>query len=434
MPGLNGFGLNTLALHAGGEPDPTHGARTQPIYLSASFVFQDCNTAASLFNMERSGHIDSRLSNPTVAALETRIAALEGGVGAIATSSGQAALHLAISTLLSSGDHIVASRALSGSSHNLLEHTLPRFGINTSFVDPRQPEAWRAAVRPNTRLFFGESLGNPGLDVLDIAKISHIAHESSVPLLVDATLTPPPLLNSFALGADLLIHSATKFLGGHGTAIGGVVVDSGRFDWTASGKFPSLSEAYEGLHGMNFTEESSTGAFLLRARHEGLHDFGACLSPMNAFQILQGIETLPLRIERHVSNTRSILNFLKQHNAIERLNSPELETHPDYALAKKILPKGCGGVLTFDLKNGRHGARKFIENLRLFSHLANVGDAKSLVIHPASTTHFRMSDQSLRDCGIGPGTVRLSIGLEQVEDLMEDLDRALSAAQKEVRA
>jgi O-acetylhomoserine (thiol)-lyase len=430
MAGNDGFALDTLALHAGSEPDPAFGARAQPIYLTASFVFDDCDEAASLFNMERAGHVYSRLSNPTIAALETRVAALEGGVGAIATASGQAALHLAIGTLLSAADHIVASRALYGGSHNLLEYTLPRFGISTTFVDPRQPDAWRAAIQPNTRLLFGETLGNPSLDVLDISAVAAVAHAAGLPLLVDATLTPPPLLRAFDHGADLLIHSATKFLAGHGTVIGGVLVDSGRFDWPASGKFPTLSEPYAGFHGMSFAEESPTGAFLLRARREGLRDFGACLSPMNAFQILQGIETLPLRIERHVANARRLIDFLAGHPAVERVVSPELPTHVDHALAKALLPKGCGGVFSFDLKSGRAGGRKFIESLRLFSHLANVGDAKSLVIHPASTTHFRMSESALLAAGIGPGTVRLSVGLEQAEDLIEDLERALYAAQK----
>jgi O-acetylhomoserine (thiol)-lyase len=430
MAGTDGFAIDTLALHAGSEPDAAFGARAQPIYLTASFVFDDSDEAASLFNMERAGHVYSRLSNPTVAALETRVAALEGGVGAIATASGQAALHLAICTLLSAGDHIVASRALYGGSHNLLEYTLPRFGISTTFVDPRQPEAWRAAIQPNTRLLFGETLGNPSLDVLDISTIANIAHGAGLPLLVDATLTPPPLLRAFDHGADLLMHSATKFLGGHGTVIGGILVDSGRFDWAASGKFPGLSEPYAGFHGMSFAEESTTGAFLLRARREGLRDFGACLSPMNAFQIMQGIETLPLRVERHVANARRLIDFLAMHPAVERVVTPELPGHPDHALAQRLLPKGCGGVFSFDLKSGRVGGRKFIESLRLFSHLANVGDAKSLVIHPASTTHFRMSEAALLAAGIGPGTIRLSVGLEQADDLIEDLERALNAAQK----
>jgi O-acetylhomoserine (thiol)-lyase len=297
-------------------------------------------------------------------------------------------------------------------------------------VPPRDHGAWRAAIRPNTRLLFGETLGNPGLDVLDIPAVSNIAHEAGVPLLVDATFTTPYLMQPFSLGADLLYHSATKFLGGHGTAIGGVLVDSGRFDWEKSGKYPQLTAPYEGFHGMDFEEESGTRAFLLRARREGLRDFGACMAPMTAFQILQGIETLHLRMPRHVENTREVVRFLAQHPQVEAVMYPELPGHPDHELAKRLLPKGCGAVFSFDLKGGtgeekRQAGRRLIESLRVFSHLANVGDAKSLVIHPASTTHYRMSDEDLRKARIGPGTVRLSIGLEDPRDLLEDLERAL---------
>lgn len=430
MPGPKYLGFDTLALHAGQVPDPVHGARATPIYHTTSYVFKDSDHAASLFNLERAGHVYSRISNPTNAVLEERMAALENGVGSIAVASGQAALHLAIATLMGAGSHIVASRALYGGSHNLLQYTLPRFGIETTFVTPRNLDEWRAAIRPNTRLLFGEALGNPGLDVLDVAAIAQIAHDAKLPLLVDATLVTPYLLKPFEHGADLLFHSATKFLGGHGVAIGGVVVDSGRFDWHASGKFQSLSEPYEGFHGLNFAEESDIDAFLLRARREGLRDFGACMSPMNAFQILQGIETLHVRMQRHVESTRKIVSFLIGHAAVESVSYPELETHPDYATAKRVLPRGCGAVLSFNVKGGRAAGKKLIERLTLFSHLANVGDAKSLVIHPASTTHFRMSDEELLRAGVGQGTVRLSVGLEDVSDLIEDLDRALGASQK----
>ncbi|MGE5469109.1 MAG: O-acetylhomoserine aminocarboxypropyltransferase [Ignavibacteria bacterium] len=422
--------FDTLTLHAGQAPDAQFGARAQPLYLTTSFVFKDADQAAALFNMERAGHVYSRISNPTNAVLEERIAALEGGVGAIATASGQAALHLAIVTLMGAGAHIVASRSLYGGSHNLLEHTLPRFGIRTSFVDPRDLDAWRAAIRPETRLLFGETLGNPGLDVLDVPRVAELAHVHGLPLLVDSTFTTPYLMKPFELGADLVFHSATKFLGGHGVAIGGLLVDSGAFDWDKSGKFPTLTEPYEGFHGMDFTEESTVAAFLLRARREGLRDFGACMSPFNAFQILQGMETLPLRMERHVANTRRIVSHLSKHEAVEGIGYPELEGHPDHALTQRLLPKGCGSVFSFTLKGGRAAGRKFIEALRVFSHLANVGDAKSLVIHPASTTHFRMSDAALAAAGIHPGTVRLSVGLEDPDDLIEDLDRALAAAAK----
>ena len=429
--------FDTLSLHAGAKPDPVTGARATPIYQSASFVFPDSDHAAALFNMERAGHVYSRLSNPTCAVLEERIAALEDGVGAIATASGQAALHLAIVTLLSSGSHIVASRALYGGSHNLLDYTLPRFGVETTFVDPRDIDGWRAAIRPSTRLLFGETLGNPGLDVLDIPRVADLAHEHGLPLLIDSTFTTPYLMQPFALGADLVFHSATKFLSGHGTVIGGLVVDAGRFDWDgngrypmARGKFPTLTEPYAGFHDMVFTEESTTAAFLLRARREGIRDFGACMSPFTAFEILQGIETLPVRMARHVENAREIVAFLKDHPMVESVGYPELPDHPDFALAQRLLPKGCGAVFSFNLGGTREQGRKFVEALKIFSHLANVGDAKSLVIHPASTTHFRMSAADLVRAGITEGTLRLSIGLENPGDLIEDLSRALHAAGK----
>ena len=430
MSGPKYFGFDTLSLHAGAQPDPATGARATPIYQSTSFVFKDSDHAASLFNMERAGHVYSRISNPTVAVLEERIAALEGGAGAIATASGQAALHLAIATLMGAGSHIVASRALYGGSHNLLSYTLARFGIETTFVDPRDLDAWRDAIRPNTRLLFGETLGNPGLDVLNIPKVSAIAHEAKLPLLVDATFTTPYLMRPFDLGADLIFHSATKFLCGHGTVVGGVLVDGGKFDWHGSGKFPVLTEEYSGFHGMTFAEESPTLAFFLRARREGLRDFGACMAPMTAFQILQGVETLSLRMEKHVSNTRKIVEFLSANAAVEAVSYPELRQHPDYELAKMLLPKGCGAVFSFNIKGNRAAGKRFIETLKIFSHLANVGDAKSLVIHPASTTHFRMDEAALKAAGITEGTVRLSVGLEHIDDLIDDLSKALKASQK----
>jgi len=429
-PGPKYPGFDTLALHAGQSPDPATGARAVPIYATTSYVFRDSEHAASLFNMERAGHVYSRISNPTVAVLEERMAALEGGVGAIATASGQAALHLAVATLMDAGSHIVAANSLYGGSHNLLAYTLKRFGIDTTFVAPATPANFAAAIRPSTRLVFAETLGNPGLEVLDVPGVAKVAHEAGLPLLVDSTFTTPFLMKPFEHGADLLYHSATKFLGGHGVAIGGVLVDSGRFDWERSGRFPQLTAPYAGFHNMDFEEESGTRAFLLRARREGLRDFGACMAPMTAFQILQGIETLHLRMPRHVESTRSIVQFLAGHAAVDKVVYPELSDHPNHALAKKLLPKGCGAVFTFDIRGGREAGKRFIEALRIFSHLANVGDAKSLVIHPASTTHYRMSDEDLAKAGIGPGTVRLSIGLEDAEDLVEDLGRALKASQK----
>jgi O-acetylhomoserine (thiol)-lyase len=430
MLGYSDPGFDTLALHAGASPDPATGARAVPIHLTTSFVFESSEHAASLFNLERAGHVYSRISNPTNAVLEQRVSALEGGIGAIATASGQAALHLAIATIMGADSHIVASTALYGGSQNLLHYTLRRFGIDTTFVKPGDIDGWKAAIRPNTKLLFGETVGNPGMDVLDIPTVAQIAHDAGLPLLVDSTLTSPWLIKPFEHGADIVYHSATKFLSGHGTVIGGIVVDGGSFDWEKSGKFPELSQAYEGFHNMVFTEESTVGAFLLRARREGLRDFGACMSPHTAWLILQGIETLPLRMAQHARNTTKIVQFLASHPFISRVGHPMLESHPSYALAQKLLPRGAGSVFSFDMKGSREQGKKFIETLKVFSHLANVGDCRSLVIHPASTTHFRMTDEALEGAGIGPGTIRLSIGLEDADDLIDDLKWALKAAEK----
>ena len=428
MPGYSDPGFDTLALHAGAQPDPVTGARAVPIHLSTSFVFGSSDEAAQLFNMERAGHVYSRISNPTCAVLEQRVAALEGGIGAIATASGEAALHLAIATLMGAGGHIVASSAIYGGSQNLLGYTLPRFGIETTFVKPGDLDAWRAAIRPNTKLLFGESVGNPGLDVLDIAAVSDIAHAAGLPLLVDNTFTTPYLLKPFEHGADIVYHAATKFLGGHGTVIAGVLVDGGSFDWDASGKFPELTQPYAGFHDMVFSDESTVGAFLLRARREGLRDFGACMSPHTAWLILQGLETLPLRMARHVENTRKVVAFLAAQTMVAQVGYPELDGHPSRALAAKLLPRGCGSVFSFELAGSRTQGRAFIETLKIFSHLANVGDCRSLVIHPASTTHSRMDNAALAAAGIAPGTIRLSIGLEDADDLIDDLKRALKVA------
>ncbi len=427
-------GFDTLSLHAGSAPDPATGARATPIYLSTSFVFRDSDHAASLFNMERSGHVYSRISNPTTAVLEERIAALEGGVAGLAVASGQAALHLGLATIAGAGSHVLASRALYGGSQNLLGYTMKRFGIETTFIDPRDMDAWRKNIRPNTKILFAETLGNPGLDVLDIPTVAAIAHEHHLPLMVDSTFTTPYLLKPLDHGADLVFHSATKFLCGHGTAVGGLLVDGGTFDWQTAyektGRFAELCEPYDGFHGMVFAEESTVGAFSLRARREGLRDFGAVMSPYNAFTILQGVETLSLRMEKHVSNARKIVEFLASHPAIESVSYPELPDHPDHALAKKLLPRGCGAVFSFAIRGDRAAGQRFVESLSLFSHLANVGDAKSLVIHPASTTHFRVPTEQLAASGITEGTMRLSIGLEDADDLIDDLKRGLKAAQK----
>ena len=421
---------DTLSLHAGQRPDKEHGSRATPIYQTSSFVFEDTESAAGIFNVERTGHVYSRITNPTNAVLEERISALEGAVGSIATSSGQAALHLAIATIVDSGQHIVASNCLYGGSHNLLEYTLPRFGIETSFVDFRDLDAVKDAIKANTRLVFGETLGNPGLDVMDIQQISDLAHDNGIPLLVDSTFTTPHLMKPINYGADLIFHSATKFLSGHGVVIGGLLVDSGNFIWDQNDNFPQLSKPYKGFHDMVFTEEFGPAAFINRARKEGARDFGACMSPHTAFLILQGVETLGLRMDRHVQTTREIVNFLSQHKAVSSVSYPELESHPDHELAKKILPNGCGAVFTFELKGGKKAGQNFIENLNIFSHLANVGDSKSLVIHPSSTTHHRMDEDALKKAGISEGTVRLSVGLEDIEDLKDDLDTGLRSALK----
>ncbi|MSP67712.1 MAG: O-acetylhomoserine aminocarboxypropyltransferase [Alphaproteobacteria bacterium] len=422
--------FDTMSLHAGQVPDSATGARAVPIYQTTSFVFQDTDHAAQLFNLERAGHIYSRISNPTVAVLEERIAALEGGVGAVATASGQAALHLAIVTLMGQGGHIVAAASLYGGSHNMLALTLPRFGITATFVDPRQPAAFAAAIRSETRLLFGETVGNPGLEVLDIPAVAAVAHDHDLPLLIDNTFTTPWLARPIEMGADLVMHSATKFLGGHGVAIGGIVVDGGRFDWIGSGKFPTLSAPYAGYHGITYAEEFGPQAFAMRARTEGLRDFGACMSPATAFYILQGVETLPLRLARHMENTRRVVAYLSGHEAVAWVGYPELPTHPDHALARRLLPKGAGAVFSFGVKGGFASGRRFIEALRLFSHLANVGDAKSLVIHPASTTHQQMDRDSMARAGVSEDMIRLSIGIEDAEDLIEDLGRGLRAAAK----
>ena len=421
---------DTLGLHAGQRPDPVTGARAVPIYQTTSYVFDDTEHAASLFNLERAGHIYSRISNPTVAVLEERISALEGGVGAVCTASGQAALHLAVATLMDAGSHIVSSASIYGGSHNLFTHTLPRFGIETTFVDPRDPNAFAAAIKANTRLLFGETLGNPGLEVMDMARIAGIAHENGLPLMIDNTFATPCLFRPFEHGADLVMHSATKFLGGHGVAIGGVIVDSGNFDWEETDKFPTLTEPYDGYHGLDFAEEFGPGAFIMRARAEGLRDFGACMSPANAFYILQGVETLSMRVKRHGENARHIIAFLEGHDAVSWVSYPELASHPDHNLAATLLPEGCGSIFTFGIKGGREAGRKFIEAVELFSHLANVGDAKSLVIHPASTTHQQMDAAALEQAGIGEDMVRLSVGLEDPADLTDDLARALKASQR----
>ncbi len=429
MPAPKPPAFETLSLHAGQHPDATTRARAVPIYQTTSYVFDDADHAAGLFNLERAGHIYSRISNPTTAVLEERLAALEEGVGAVCTASGMAAMHLAIATLASAGDHIVASTSLYGGTVNLLTHTLPRFGITTTFVKPRDLDGFRAAVGVKTRLVIAETIGNPGLEVLDIPQVAAIAHAAGVPLLIDNTFATPYLSRPIALGADIAMHSTTKWIGGHGIAIGGVIVDGGRFDWQSVDRFPTLTKPYAGYHGIVFAEEFGPAAFIMRARAEGLRDFGACLSPTNAFYLLQGVETLALRMERHMENTAAVLDFLRQHAAVEWVLHPSLHTHPDYALAQKLLPRGAGSIVSFGIKGGRQAGRKFIEAVRLASHLANVGDAKTLVIHPASTTHQQMDAAALAAAGVGEELVRLSVGLEAKSDILDDLGQALRAAE-----
>jgi O-acetylhomoserine (thiol)-lyase len=421
---------DTLALHAGQKYDRETNSRALPIYQTTAYGFESPDYAASLFNLERPGHIYARISNPTVAALEERAAALDGGVGAVATSSGHAALHLAIVTLMSAGDHIVASNKLYGGSANFFRLTMPRFGITTTFVDPQKPEEFAAAIQPNTKLLFGEVVGNPGMEIMNVEAVAKIAHDNGLPLMIDSTFTPPPLFKPIDHGADIVMHSATKWMGGHGVAMGGVLVDAGRFDWEASGKFPTMTEPYPGYNNLDYVETFGPLAFIMRARTEGLRDFGACLSPQNAFYITQGLETLPLRMEKHMSNTRAVIEALSKNDAVSWIQHPEMKDHPDHELGKKMLPKGAGSVIAFGVKGGREAGKKFIENCVMSSHLANVGDAKTLVLHPASTTHSQLSEEQLALAGVGSDLIRLSIGLEDPSDIINDFAGALRASQK----
>lgn len=424
------IGFDTMSLHAGQRPDPATGSRAVPIYQTTSYVFEDSDFAASLFDIGRTGHVYTRISNPTISVVEERMAALEGGVGAVATASGMAAIHLAIATLAGSGNHIVASRALYGGTQNLLAYTLPRFGIHTTFVDPRDLGAFANAITPDTRLLFGETIGNPGGEILDLPAVAALAHDQDIPLVIDATLSTPCLIKPFDWGADIVVHSLTKFIGGHGIAIGGVVIDSGGFDWAMSGKFPHLTKPYPGFHGMSFTEDFGPAAFNARARIEGLRDFGAAMSPSNAFYFLQGLETLPLRMRRHVENACAIAEFLETQSAVAAVTYAGLSSHLDFDLGRRLMPDGCGAVFSFELIGGRSAGQKLIDSVELFSHLANVGDAKSLIIHPATTTHHRMDAAALAEAGVSEGLIRLSIGLEDTQDLIDDLGRALHRSQK----
>ena len=419
------FNFNTLSLHSGQKLDSDYSSRAVPIYQTTSYVFESAKEASSVFNLEKDGHIYTRISNPTVSALEERLASLEKGIGAICTASGQAALFLTIATLLNSGDNIIASNRIYGGSRNLLDLTLKRFGIRTTFVNPDNLEEIKKNIKRNTKLIFAETLGNPGLEVLDIEKIAKIASNEKIPFLVDNTIPTPYLCNPFDFGANLVMHSTTKFIGGHGIAVGGAVVDSGSFNWSQTKKFKNLTEPYLGYHNLNFYEEFGPGAFLSRARAEGLRDFGSSLSPQNAFYIMLGVETLGPRMMKHVSNAEYIASFLSGKEEVAWIKHPSLKSHKGHNLATKLMPKGAGAIISLGLKGGKEAAIKFIENLKVFSHLANIGDAKSLVIHPASTTHSQLDKAELKKLGITEDLIRLSVGIEDLDDLMEDINNAL---------
>ena len=422
------YRFETLQVHAGQEtPDPATGARAVPIYQTASYVFDNCDHAAARFDLSDAGNIYGRLTNPTQEAFEKRMAALEGGVGALALASGAAAVTYTLQNLARAGEHIVAQRTIYGGSYNLLAHTLPEFGIETTFVDPNDADELCGAIRENTRAVFIEALGNPNSDVTDIETVAKIAHAHKIPLVIDATFATPYLLRPIEFGADIVVHSATKFIGGHGTSLGGVIVDSGRFDWEASGKFPSLTEPNDSYHGISFTKACGAAAFITKVRALTLRDMGATISPFHAFLFLQGLETLSLRVERHVENTRKAVAFLAAHPKVERVNHPSLPTHPDHALFNKYFTRGGGSIFTIEIKGGAPEAKRFVDHLQLFSLLANVADAKSLVIHPASTTHSQMNETELAQAQIKPNTVRLSIGTEHIEDILLDLREALDA-------
>ncbi len=418
------FGFNTRALHAGQRPDPATGARAVPIYQTTSYVFEDTEHAANLFNLQRFGNIYTRIMNPTNAVFEERVASLEGGVGALAVGSGQAAQLVALTSLLEAGDEIVSASTLYGGTYTQFDVSFRRMGISTTFIEPDDPENFRRAITPRTRVLYGETIGNPRINVLDIAAVAEIAHEANLPLVIDNTFASPYLCRPIEYGADIVLHSATKFIGGHGTSIGGVIVDSGRFPWN-QGRFPQLLEPSKGYHGIRFYETFGDFAFIMKARVEGLRDLGPALSPFNAFLFLQGLETLGLRMERHVANAKVVASFLTEHPAVTWVNYPSLPDSPYYTLAQRYLPKGAGAILTFGIAGGLAAGRRFIERLQLFSHLANVGDAKSLVIHPASTTHQQLSEDEQRAAGVLPEMIRLSIGLEDADDLLWDLDQAL---------
>lgn len=418
--------FETLQLHVGQEnPDSATDARAVPIYQTTSYVFKDSATAAARFGLKEGGNIYGRLGNPTQSVLEERMSALEGGIGALAVASGAAAATYAIENIAKAGDHIVSANTIYGGSYNLMAHTLPNFGITTTFVEPSKVENFEKAIRDNTKLIYIESLGNPNSNIIDIEALANLAHKHKIPLIIDNTFGTPYLIRPIEHGADIVIHSATKFIGGHGTSLGGIIVDAGNFDWKASGKFPQLSEPDNSYHGLTFTDAAGAAAYITRIRTTLLRDTGAAISPFNAFMLLQGLETLSLRVERHVENALKVVKYLDAHPKIEKVNHPSLPNHPDNNLYKKYFPNGGGSIFTFDIKGGAKEAQKFIDNLEIFSLLANVADVKSLVIHPASTTHSQLSEKELLEQGIKPNTVRVSIGTEHIDDLIDDISQAL---------
>jgi O-acetylhomoserine (thiol)-lyase len=422
-------GFETRQIHAGASPDPTTGARATPIYQTTSYVFRDTDHAQALFGLTEPGNIYTRIMNPTQGVFEERVASLEGGVGALATASGQAAETLAILTLTDAGGHLVSSSSLYGGTYNLFHYTLPKLGIEVSFIDdPDDLEAWAAAVRPNTRAFYGETIGNPKGDILDIPGIAEVAHRHQVPLIVDNTLASPYLAQPLAHGADIVVHSATKFIGGHGTAIGGIIVDGGSFDFGASGRHPSFTEADPSYHGLKYWEALGPGAYIAKARVQGLRDLGAAVSPFNAFLFIQGLETLSLRMERHVSNAQAVAAFLEARDEVSWVNYPGLASSKWHQRALSLLPRGAGSILAFGIKGGAPAGRKFVEALELHSHLANVGDVRSLVIHPATTTHSQLTADEQLTTGVSDDLVRLSVGIETIEDILADLDAGFRAS------
>jgi len=422
------LGFHTRSLHAGYSPDPTTKARAVPIYQTTSFVFDDSAHAAALFGLQQFGNIYSRIMNPTMDVLEQRVASLENGVAGLAMASGQAAQFVAISSLMEPGDHLVSASTLYGGTYTQFDVTFRKFGYDVTFVEPDKPENFRKAIKPNTKLLFGETISNPRGNVLDIEAVAKIAHSANVPLMIDNTFATPYVCRPIDYGADIVVHSLTKFMGGHGTSIGGMIVDGGKFDWSKS-KHPQINMPSKAYHGMNFSEVFGAIAFIIRCRVEGLRDLGPCMSPFNAFQFIQGIETLGLRMDRHLSNTMAVAKHLEKHKLVTWVKYPSLPTSPYFKMAQKYTPKGGGAVFSFGIKGGLEAGKKFIDNLKVFSHLANVGDARSLVIHPSSTTHQQLSREQQDAAGVTEDLVRLSVGLEDIEDIIWDLDQALAASQ-----